>query len=116
MKRLFCAWSALIIFCGAASWFGSIFVFKQDIKVGKEQRGEIPPEPRADISLPEFEAAAKLRQEGKLAEARGALMAFIQRYPTGQHVEEAKDLLGEINIDVLLSRTPSPEKEEYVVK
>src|SRR5712691_3983718 len=115
MKWLFVLMLALIIFDGAA-WFGYNFVFKQDIQVRKEQRGEVPPEPRADTSLPEFEAAAKLRQEGKLAEARGALTAFIQKYPTGQHVEEAKDLLGEINIDILLSRTPSPEKEEYIVK
>jgi LysM repeat protein len=66
--------------------------------------------------LPEFEAAAKLRQDGKLSEARDALTAFIQKYPTGLHVEEAKDLLGEVNVDILLSRYPSPEKQEYIVK
>ena len=115
MKWLFVLFLALIIFGGAA-WFGYSLFFKQQIAVEKEQRGEIPPEPRADISLPEFQAAAKLRQEGKMAEARGALIAFIQKYPTGLHVEEAKDLLGEINIDILLSRTPSPEKQEYIVK
>jgi len=115
MKWLFVLFLALIIFGGAA-WFGYSLFFKQQIAVEKEQRGEIPPEPRADISLPEFQAAAKLRQEGKLAEARGALTAFIQKYPTGLHLDEAKDLLGEINIDILLSRTPSPEKQEYIVK
>ena len=115
MKWLFVLFLALIIFGGAA-WFGYSLFFKQQIAVEKEQRGEIPPEPRADISLPEFQAAAKLRQEGKSAEARSALTAFIQKYPTGLHVEEAKDLLGEINIDILLSRTPSPEKQEYIVK
>ena len=115
MKWLFVLFLALIIFGGAA-WFGYSLFFKQQIAVEKEQRGEIPPEPRADISLPEFQAAAKLRQEGKMAEGRGALIAFIQKYPTGLHVEEAKDLLGEINIDILLSRTPSPEKQEYIVK
>lgn len=115
MKWLFVLFLALIIFGGAA-WFGYSLFFKQQIAVEKEQRGEIPPEPRADISLPEFQAAAKLRQEGKSAEARSALTAFIQKYPTGVHVEEARDLLGEINIDILLSRTPSPEKQEYIVK
>src|SRR5947209_1253654 len=115
MKWLFALLLAIIIFGGAA-WFGYNFVFKQDIEVRKEQRGEVTPEPRPDLGLPEFEAAAKLRQEGKLAEAREALTAFIQKYPTGPHVEEAKDLLGEINIEIFLSRTPSPEKEEYVVR
>lgn len=115
MKWLFVLVLALIIFGGAA-WFGYNFVFKQDIEIRKEQRGEVTPEPRVDISLPDFQAAAKLRQEGNLVEARAALTAFIQRYPTGQHVEEAKDLLGEVNIDILLSHTPSPEKQDYIVK
>jgi len=115
MKWLFALLLAVIIFGGAA-WFARYFVFKQDIEVRKEERGETTPEPRIDSSLPDFQAAAQLRQEGKLPEAREALAAFIQKYPTSAHVEEAKDLLGEINIDIFLSRTPSPEKEEYVVR
>jgi len=115
MKWLFVLVLAIIIFGGAA-WFGYNLFFKQERAVQKEQRGEVRAEPTPDISLPEFQAAAKLRQDGKLAEARDALAAFIQKYPTGLHVEEAKDLLGEVNIDVLLSRYPSSEKQEYVVK
>jgi LysM repeat protein len=115
MKWLFVLFLALIIFGGAA-FFGYNLFFKQEIAVQKEQRGETPPEPRADLSLPEFQAAAKLRQEGKMPEARAALTAFIQKFPTGLHVDEAKDLLGEVNIEILLSRTPSPEKQEYIVK
>src|SRR5438477_3602252 len=115
MKWLFVVLLAAIIFGGAA-WFGYNIFFKQQIEVQKEQRGEIPVAPTPDISLPEFQAAAKLRQEGKLPEARGALTGFIEKYPTGLHVEEAKDLLGELNVDIFLSRTPSPEKQEYIVR
>src|SRR5947209_3690891 len=115
MKWLFVLFLAIIIFGGAA-WFGYNFVFKEDIQVRKEQRGEVTPEPRIDLTLPEYEEAAKLRQEGKIPEARAALTAFVQKFPTSPHADEAKDLLGEINIDILLSRTPSPEKEEYIVK
>src|SRR2546423_3914404 len=115
MKWLFVFVLAVII-VGGAAWFGYDLFFKQQIEVRKEQRGEISPEPTPDISLPEFQAAAKLRQEGKLIEARGALTAFIEKYPNGLHVDEAKDLLGELNVDIFLSRTPSPEKEEYTVK
>jgi len=114
MKWLIALLLALFIFGGA--WFGYNLVFHEDIQVRKEQRGEITPAPTPDISLPEFQAAAKLRQEGKLIEARDALSAFILKYPSGLHTEEAKDLLGEINVDILLSRIPSPEKEEYIVK
>src|SRR5438105_9096965 len=115
MKWLFVLFLAIIIF-GGAYWFGREFVFKQDIEVQKEQRGEVTAEPRIDLTLPEYEAAAKLRQDGKMPEARAALAAFVQKFPTSPHADEAKDLLGEVNIDVFLSRTPSPEKEEYIVK
>jgi len=115
MKWLLVLLLALIIFGGAA-WFGYNSFVKEEIAVKKEQRGEVAPAPTPDISLPEFQAAAQLRQDGKLAEARDALVAFIQKYPAGLHVEEAKDLLGEVNVDILLSRYPSPEKTEYVVK
>ena len=115
MKWLFAFLLALIIFLGSV-WFGYDLFFKQEIAVQKEKRGETKAEPTPDISLPEFEAAAKLRQEGKLPEARSALSILIQKYPNGQHVEEAKDLLGEINVGILLSRTASPEKTEYIVK
>jgi LysM repeat protein len=115
MKWLFVLLLAVIIFGGAA-WFGYNLFFKQEIELQKEQRGEVPTVTAPDISLSEFQAAAKLRQEGKLPEARAALTAFIQKYPNGLHVEEAKDLLGEVNVDILLSRTPSPDKQEYIVR
>ncbi len=115
MKWLFALLLALAIFGGAA-YFSYNVLFKEEIAVQKEQRGEIPSTPAPDISLPEFQAAAKLRQEGKLVEARDALTLFIQKYPNGQHFEEAKDLLGSINVDILFSPVPSPEKQEYIVK
>jgi len=115
MKWLFALLLALAIFGGAA-YFAYNVLFKQEIAVQKEQRGEIPAIPAPDLSLPEFQEAAKLRQEGNLVEARNALFAFIQKYPNGQHFEEAKDLLGAVNIDILFSPLPSPEKKEYIVK
>jgi LysM repeat protein len=115
MKWLFVLLLALLIFGGAA-WFSYNTFVKEEIALKKEERGEVTPPPVADISLPEFQAAMQLRQEEKLAEARDALIAFIQKYPSGKHLEEARDLLGEVNTEILLSRYPSPEKTEYVVK
>ena len=93
MKWLFVLLLALIIFGGAA-WFGYNTFVKEEIAVKKEQRGEVTPAPVPDISLPEFQAAAQLRQDGKLTEARDALIGLIQKYPTGKHLDESKDLLG----------------------
>ena len=115
MKWLFAFLLAVVIF-GSAAFFGYHIIVKPELAVRAEQRGEVPEEPRIDHSLPEFEAAAKLRQEGKLAEARSALTQFLQKYPNSQNSEAAKDLLGEVNISILLSKYPSPEKQEYIVK
>jgi LysM domain len=115
MKWLFVLLLALAIFGGAA-WFGYNTFVKEEIEVKKEQRGEVTPPPVVDVSLPDFEAAVKLRQDGKLTEARDALVAVIQKYPTGKHLDEARDILGEVNTEILLSRHPSPEKIEYIVK
>ena len=115
MKWLFVLLLALAIFGGAA-WFGYNTFVKEEIEVKKEQRGEVTPPPAVDVSLPDFEAAVKLRQDGKLTEARDALVAFIQKYPNGKHLDEARDVLGEVNTEILLSRHPSPEKIEYIVK
>ena len=115
MKWLFVLLLALAIFGGAA-WFGYNTFVKEEIEVKKEQRGEVTPPPVVDVSLPEFEAAVKLRQDGKLIEAHDALAAVIQKYPAGKHLDEARDNLGEVNAAILLSRHPSPEKIEYIVK
>src|SRR5256884_6735458 len=115
MKWFFVLLLALAIFGGAA-WFGYNTFVKEEMEVKKEQRGEVTPLPAVDVSLPEFEAAVKLHQDGKLTEARDALVAFIQEYPNGKHLDEARDILGEVNTAILLSRHPSPEKIEYIVK
>jgi LysM repeat protein len=115
MKWLFVLVLALMIFGGAA-WFGYNTFVKQEIEVQKEQRGEVTPPPVVDVSLPEFQAVVKLRNDGKLAEARDAFVTLIQKYPSGKHLDEARDLLGEVNVEILLSRYPSPEKIEYIVK
>ncbi|HSH38038.1 MAG TPA: LysM peptidoglycan-binding domain-containing protein [Chthoniobacterales bacterium] len=115
MKWLFALLLAVIIF-GSAAFFGYHIIVKPELAVRAEQSGEGPQEKRPDISRPEFEAAAKLRQEGKLVDTRVALTAFLQKYPNSPSAEEAKDLLGDTNMAILMSKTPSPEKQEYIVK
>lgn len=115
MKWLFAFLLAVAIF-GSAAFFGYHIIIKPELAVRAEQNGIAPNEPKVDVSLPEFQAAAKYRQEGKLNEARAALTEFLQKYPNGQHTDEAEDLLGDVNMDILLSKYPSPEKQEYVVK
>src|SRR2546423_987267 len=115
MKWLFALLLAALIFGGAAFFAYRIFI-RPEMLMRAERNAAAAPQPTPDISLPEFQAAAKLKAEGKLTEARAALTAFIQKYPSGLHVGEAQDLLGEVNTTILLSDYPSPEKEEYIVR
>ena len=115
MKWLFLLLLAVVIFGGAAFFSYDLFV-KPERKIQQEKSGEIPVEPVPDVALPDFQAAAKLRQEGKLVETRDALLNFLQRFPNGPHLEEAKDLLGQVNVEMLLTDYPSPDKQEYIVR
>ncbi len=115
MKWLFVLLLAIVIF-GAAAFFSYNLFVKQEIAVRAEQSAEAPQQPPPDFSLPEFRAAQALKEDGKLNETREALIGFLERYPTGPHAEEAKDLLGETNLSILLSRYPAPDKTEYIVK
>src|ERR1700750_2963349 len=115
MKWLFLLLLAVIIFGGAAFFSYDLFV-KPERKIQQEKSGEIPVEPIPDVSLPDFQAAAKLRQEGKLIETRDALLNFLQKFPSSQHIEEVKDLLGQVNTEMLFTEYRSPEKQEYVVR
>src|SRR3954454_14201038 len=115
MKWLFLLLLAVVIFGGAAFFSYDLFV-KPERKIQQEKSGEIPVEPLPDVSLPDFQAAAKLRQEGKLIEARDALLTLLQKFPTGLHVEETKDLLGQVNTEMLFTDFRSPEKQEYIVR
>jgi LysM repeat protein len=115
MKWIFAFLLAVLIFGGAALFSYKIFVRPEMVRRA-EKTLDAAAIPTPDISLPEFQAAQKLKSEGKLTEARAALTALIQRYPSGPHVGEAQDLLGDVNISILLSDYPSPGKEEYIVR
>jgi len=115
MKWIFAFLLAVVIFGGAAFFSYKIFI-RPEMIMRAEKKAGAKALPTPDVSLPEFKSAAKLKDEGKLTEAREALTAFIQKYPSGLHVGEAQDLLGEVNISILLSDYPAPEKEEYIVR
>lgn len=115
MKWLFALLLAVLIFGGAALFSYKIFI-RPEMVMRAERNAVAIPVPTPDISLPEFKAAEKLKNEGKLTEARAALTAFIQKYSSGLHVGEAQDLLGDVNTNILLSDYPAPEKKEYTVR
>ncbi|CAN5568294.1 hypothetical protein BH18VER2_BH18VER2_01500 [soil metagenome] len=65
MKWLFALLLAVLIFGGAALFSYKIFI-RPELVMRAEQKAVATPVPTPDISLPEFKAAEKLKNEGKL--------------------------------------------------
>ncbi len=115
IKWLFALFLALLIF-GGAWFFAYEVILKPEIALREELRADAPPQPTPDIGGPEFARALALKEEGKTEEARAAFETFLEKYSTVPRAEAARDQLGELNVSLLLSKQPSPDKEEYVVK
>lgn len=115
MKALF-----LIILAAAILGTGGYFTWKMFIlpkQTLKAEKALPPPPPPPDPTVPEFARAKAVRDRaGKSIEARDALASFVERYPESTKIDEAKDLLGEINLSLFLSPVRTPEKDVYVVK
>ncbi len=100
---------------GSAAYFGyDIFVKPKKLLKEEIAQGPLPPPP--DPSVAEFEKCIQLKQAGKLIDAQKALEHFIDDNPSSTKIDDARDALGEVNIDLFFSKTPSPDKEQYVVQ
>jgi LysM repeat protein len=98
---------------------GGYFTYEMFIhpKVALEHEKELPqPPPPPDPSIPDFEKAVAVRQSGTLLEARDALSEFVEHNPQSSKIDEARDLLGEVNTAIFLSPVAAPEKEVYIVQ
>ena len=114
MKALIIIFLTFAVFGGAALVGYKMFVQPQ---VALKTEKAAPPTPTPpDPTLPEFNKAVAVRKNGKMIEARDALYAFIEHNPQSSKIEQAKDILGEINTDIFLSTIAAPEKEVYIVQ
>lgn len=108
----------IVLICaifGTAAYFGyDLFIRPQKALEEERRRGPLPPPP--DPTLPEFQQCLEVERQGDLLAARSAFDAFIEHNPQSSKIEEAKDRLGEINIQLFFSSQPSPEKQVYVVR
>ncbi len=69
-----------------------------------------------DLGKRQFEEAVKLLEDGKLNAATDRLLYLMTYYPESDAYPEAKRIVGEINVDRLISRAPMEGKIEYTVK
>ena len=63
-----------------------------------------------------LEKALALRDAGKLAEAREALRDLLTHTNDAQLASDVQKALGDVNMQLLLTPTPAPEKVDYVVQ
>ncbi|MCX6900094.1 MAG: L,D-transpeptidase family protein [Verrucomicrobia bacterium] len=63
-----------------------------------------------------LEKALALRDAGKLADARDALRELLTHSSEPQLVTDAQKALGDVNMQLLLTPAPAPEKVDYVVQ
>jgi hypothetical protein len=114
VKALIIIFLTLGVF-GGASYVGYRVFVQPQIALQKE-KALPPPPPPPDPAVPEFNKCVAIRKGGKVVEARDAFYAFLERNPQSTKADEAKNLLGEINTDLLLSSMATPEKQFYVVQ
>ncbi len=101
--------------------FGAYYVLVERPKLRDEAEraaeaavpvGQATPDP----STPDFEKLQALRRDGDSPETRGAIEAFLVRYPDSSHRDEAENMMGSINLAELFSGRPGPNKTEYIVQ
>ncbi|MDR3402948.1 MAG: LysM peptidoglycan-binding domain-containing protein [Chthoniobacter sp.] len=114
MKALIIIFLTLGIFGGAA--YVSYKMFVQPQIALKREKALPPPPPPPDPTVPEFDKCVAIRKSGKVVEARDAFYSFLERYPESSKIEDAKNLLGELNTDLMLSTMAAPEKQVYIVQ
>lgn len=78
----------------------------------REERERVVATPTPDPSLAVYENAMELYRQDDLLEAQAALELFIERFPHSPKADEARTLLGDLNMTFLFS---PPADEEIVV-
>ena len=84
---------------------------EQDLAAMKDKE-----RPRIDPGERPFDAAVDLIRGGNLTEGREALYKLLQQFPESGSCQEARRIIGEINMDQLFSREHMAGKKEYIVQ
>lgn len=77
--------------------------------------GEVK-KPNLDLGRKHYTKSLGYIEEGELISARNELQYMLDIYPDSATIPEAKRVLGEINLDLIISKVPIEGKVEYKVK
>lgn len=73
-------------------------------------------EPKPDLGRKHYVKAVDFINEGELISARNQLQYMLDIYPESPTIPEAKRVLGEVNLDLIVSKIPLEGKTTYKVK
>lgn len=99
--------------------FGAYYVYKKEFlpdsaaqkRINQHKKGP-PPDPGKN----KYIQAVDSLKAGDLASARARLLELVRHYKESSKYNEAKRIIGEINMDALMEPKVGPGKKEYVVQ
>ncbi|MGC3989237.1 MAG: LysM peptidoglycan-binding domain-containing protein [Chthoniobacteraceae bacterium] len=109
---------AAVVF-GTGGYFAYVLFVRPDLMLerDKAQKASLPAAtPTPDTSLPIYEKAVALQKDGKLPDAQQVLENFLTNYPASPKVQEATQLLGQVNAEEFFTPGPGPNKIGYTVQ
>jgi LysM repeat protein len=113
VKLLVVASLAIGIFGGGGFVAYRLFFKKQDTRRGNANEPVVTPTPDPGIAM--FDQAKQQIASGDESDAQKILLALIQSFPDSTRSNDAKKLLGDLNISAFFSPAPGPDKTDYVV-
>jgi LysM repeat protein len=113
VKLLVVALLAIGIFGGGGFLAYRLFFKKPDSGHGKANEAVVTPTPDPGIEM--LDEAKRLIASGDQSEAQTTLLALIQSFPDSTKSNDARKLLGDLNVSAFFSKTPGPDKTEYIV-
>src|ERR1700722_13740059 len=113
VKILVVASLAIGVFGGGGFVAYRLFFKKGDPAGRNQNEPVITPTPDPGIAM--FSQAKRVIASGDQNEAQKILLSLVQSFPDSTRINEARKLLGDLNISTFFSPEPGPDKTEYVV-
>jgi len=101
---------------GAAYYWEKVVKPQREVSQRMEVRERDGFSAKPDPGRKEYAAARELIRGGDLFAARERLAYLMRYYSDSVKYDEAKRILGEINVDLLVSTSPAPGKVHYTVQ
>ena len=113
VKLLVVASLAIGVFGGGGFVAYRLFFKRPDPRGRNPNEPVVTPTPDPGIAM--FNQAKREIASGDQNDAQKILLALVQSFPDSTRINEAKKLLGDLNISAFFSPEPGPDKTEYVV-